>query len=73
MIRISLIALAGLMVSACTIDGPEPGSVSPTAELERQDRIRAETERRQQLCRMLDRERDRDRYERDCAQDGGHH
>jgi hypothetical protein len=68
MMRIALIALAATGAVACTIDGPEPGSVGTAAELERQERIRRETEQREQLCRMID--RNSDRYEAECARNG---
>lgn len=68
MIRLALIALAGLASAACTIDGPPEGRSDPMAEMERQERIRRQTEERQRLCRMLD--RNSDRYERDCQQAG---
>jgi hypothetical protein len=68
MMRIALIALATLSAAACTIDGPEPGSTSVSAELERQERVRRETEQRDRLCRMID--RDSDRYEAECARNG---
>jgi len=71
MIRIALAALAAFSACACTIDGPEPGSTGVMAELERQDRIRAQQEERRRLCSMID--RNSERYERDCAHDGGHH
>ena len=63
MTRFAVIALA-LMAGGCTIDGPEPGSTSVTAELERQERIRQQQAERERLCSMLDRESER--YERDC-------
>ena len=69
MTRLVLIAALGLVTAACTIDGPPPGRSDPIAEMERQERIRQQTEERQRLCQMLD--RDSDRYERDCEQDGG--
>ena len=71
MMRLALIALAGLGAVACTIDGPEPGSTSVQAELERQERVRREGEHREQLCRMID--RDSERYEAQCARNGGSH
>lgn len=69
MMRLALIAAAGLAAAACTIDGPPEGRPDVMAELERQERIRQQVEQRQRLCQMLD--RDSDRYERDCEQDGG--
>ena len=70
MIRITLIGLMALSACACTIDGPEPGSTGVMAEMERQDRIRQHEDEHRRLCNMLD--RDSDRYQRDCARDGGH-
>ena len=55
MMRLAVIGLA-LMAGACTIDGPEPGSTSVIAELERQERIRQQQAERDRLCSMLDRE-----------------
>jgi|GEM_PF-1364914 len=71
MMRVALIALSAIGAVACTIDGPEPGSTSVPAEMERQERIRRETEERQRLCRMID--RDSERYRAQCAHDGGNH
>ena len=51
MIRIAVIGLA-LMAGACTIDGPEPGSTSVIAELERQQAIEREQAERERLCRI---------------------
>ena len=51
MMRLAVIGLA-LMAGACTIDGPEPGSTSVIAELERQqDREAADAERLRR-CQM---------------------
>jgi len=66
--RIALIAALGLVSAACTIDGPPPGRSDPMAEMERQERIRRQTEERNRLCQMIDRESDG--YERDCEQAG---
>ena len=69
MSRLALMAMTaalGLTVAGCTIDGPPPGRSDPIAEMERQERIRQEVERRERLCQMMD--RDSDRYERDCEQ-----
>jgi hypothetical protein len=68
MMRLVLIAAFGLLSAACTIDGPPPGRSDPMAEMERQERVRRQTEERQRLCQMIDRESDR--YERDCQQAG---
>ena len=51
MTRLVLIAALGLVTAACTIDGPPPGRSDPIAEMERQERIRQQTEERQRLCR----------------------
>ena len=69
MMRLILISALGLVSAACTIDGPPPGRSDPMAEMERQERIRRQTEERNRLCQMIDRESDR--YERDCQQAGG--
>lgn len=69
MMRIALIALAAIGAVSCTIDGPEPGSTSTQAEMERQERIRREVEQRERLCRMID--RDSDRYRAQCERNGG--
>ena len=68
MMRLVIIASLGLVAGACTIDGPPPGRSDPVAEMERQERIRRQTEERQRLCQMIDRESDR--YERDCERAG---
>ncbi len=70
MIRIALIALAVVGAGACTIDGPPEGRQDVLAEMERQERVRQQVEERQRLCNMID--RNSERYERDCAHDGGH-
>ena len=68
MMRLIFIATLGLATTACTIDGPPPGRSDPIAEMERQERIRRQTEERERLCQMIDRESDR--YERDCERAG---